>query len=366
MHNLILHVNEFFYPFIAGPSKRILDMAHHVFTTNCHTVATFDSDSGFSKNDVYEGLKVQRFGSVSYDDLHRLIHFKNYECTVLDEFVKYVRCLNPTCISLYWIEKIPSLMVNALPEMRFVYTPFTFKQHEFDDLFCSPRVKIVLFTKEYVQSFLKAGLDHKQIYIAEKPIDVNTFCPLDVTRNPFRLLYVGRIHPSKQLPSLIKAISSLFQDYPLLTFHIVADLNPIFGNERTHAEVKKINVLINEFELSDRIKLCGKKLGKELLREYSEASIHLLAGTGDRRSTSTQEAITMGMQCVHLGKHQFDWPEYDENDSKLVHYVDDLSEFESTIQHLLEIEHTSHRNYAIRNWSWDKWKLVYENIYSNW
>ena len=364
----ILHVNEFFYPFVAGPSKRILDMAQHIGRLECHIAVSFDKTENLQETDEYEGLAVRRFGRLVYEEFHRLVHLKATPCGALDGFREYVRALRPTCLSIYWVEAIPDVIANAVPEMRVVYTPYSYRKNGCGGLLGSKRAKIVLFSEADRQSYREAGVPEERLFMAEKPIDVNVFCPMSVKRDPYRLLYVGRIHPYKQLSELLYAMGPLFKDYPRLSFHIVGDLHPEKATEDAQSEIKKIQEAVDELGIVGRVRLRGKCLGEDLIREFSEASIHLLASVSpfEYRNTATQEALTMGLECIHMGKGLSDWPEYREDGRKLEHYVTGLDDFEGAIRHLLEEQHQSHRDYAIRNWSWDRWKPVYETIYREW
>lgn len=305
-HVRIVHLCEYFHPFISGPIKRITDMINYVGKKENHIVVTFDKNDNLPEFDSYNDILIRRFKKINSSDFHRLRHAGLSIDPSYKDFVKYIRNLKPVCLIIYWVDVIPKIIVNILPEMWIVYTPYTYRDIEFDDLYCSPRIRIVLFSKECEQEFIKAGIHTNQIIQAEKPIDTNFFCPLNVIRNPNRLLYVGRIVPSKNIPQLILSIKDIFRDYPKTHFHIVGEMKPIVSEETTTAEIEKIQNISSKLGISDRIIFQDKKMGKDLIKEFSEASIHLMAGTTERKNTSTQESLTMGMQCVNLNKQHYD------------------------------------------------------------
>lgn len=363
----ILHVNRFFFPFVAGPSRRILDVVRHVFTHEKHSVLTFDKTEHLPAVASYEGIPVRRFPMISNYEIHRLFHFGIERNGLMSDFVRHVRDEKPSCIALYWIGMIPRLVSRALPEVRTVYTPFTFVEEEFDPLFRSPRMKIVLFEENCVNRFLDAGVNPKQIVVLQKPIDTHLFRPINVSRDRSRLLYVGRLHPTKQLPQLIRVLGPLFHDVPHLHLHIVADLKPILGQEKTDAEIERIKKIAREVGVFDRVILRGKCVGNDLLREYSQAAIHVLPSKAERKNTATQEALAMGLHCVNLRKQFCDWPEFRPDGERLIHYVDRLEDFDAVIRNLLESDsRPDHRDFIEKNWSWHRWRPEYEKLFAEW
>lgn len=201
--------------------------------------------------------------------------------------------------------------------------PFGYSEGDYHHIFRTKRFKIALCGDGSKEDYLNAGILPQQIHIIERPIDTETYTPLNVQRDHYRLLFVGRIHPMKRLPSLIKMLSPLFKDYSRLHLHIVADTEKATYTGAVREELNKLQTIIKQSDMSDRVVFRGKCVGYDLLREYSEASIHLLPSSLDRRATVVQEAITMGMQCICTHRKSYDWPEFSEDGKHLVHLISD-------------------------------------------
>ncbi len=368
MTRRILHINDFFFPFVSGPSNRILNIAQQTFSPRNHLAITFDRNKHLTAVDTFEGIAIRRFHGFSDDVLHRFIHLGPQSSPDLRDFVAYVRSCGPTCLTQYFLGALPPDLQYILPESRVVYMPVVFSERKIDPLLIrSSRIKVALFGDSCLQNCRNSGLNDSQIIILERPINTDAFRVDNTSRDPFRLLYVGRIHPWKQLADLLFTMSSLFRDHTMLHWHIVGDLNPYFRTETTRREIEKITDLARSMGLDNRIVFRGKLAGKDLVREYSEASIHLLPSKSEMRSTVTQEALTMGLHCINLNRQPHDWPEFRPDGERLIHYVDNLEDFAPTIRNILESrKQPDHREWIEQNWSWHRWRSEYERLLTEW
>ncbi len=360
----ILHINEFFLPFYAGPSKHMYDVIRNTFNIDHHIVVCFDKNIDSNNIDSFQDISVKRFLPLS-SNVRRMIQLNDPDRNIL-EFIKFTRNIDPICIVIYFAGILPKLITHFLPEQRIIYFPFGFYSEEFEYEFNSNRIKIALCGQGSYESFVKAGARKEQIFIIERPIDTNFFVPQDINRCKKRLLHVGRFHPIKRIPQLIVTLKNLLQKYNDLYFCIVADLNPTFSKKTYEDEIVRVKKTIVQNKLNEQVLLCGKKVEYELLEEYSKSYVHILTSM-ERRSTVTQEAITMGMQCVNVYKHEYDWPEFTDSGEKLIHYVDDIDFIPTVVENLLQnSQFTSNRNYALKHWSWDQWRLKYEQLLTKW
>jgi glycosyltransferase involved in cell wall biosynthesis len=363
----ILHINDFFYPFIAGPTNHIIDVINHTFHKNSHSVISFDYNDNLKSNDWFDNIPIKRYEPIHNDELFRYIQLGYKNNNSLSDFVDYVRSKKHACVVLYFIGSIPYFIRNVMPEQRVVFFPFGFNNGDYQQIYRSKRFKIALCGDGSLNDFIESGADPNQINVIERPIDTDYYTPMNVDRDPYRLLFVGRFHPMKRIPELIKMLLPLFEDYSELHLHIIADTENVLYTGVVNDELEKVKEIITKYDLYDRVIIRGKLTGIDLLREYSEASIHVLPSNKDRRATVVQEAITMGMQCVNTCKRSYDWPEFTQSGERLIHYVNEIEDMAPVLRKLLETNNRiSNREYALKNWSWHKWKPVYEKLLSEW
>lgn len=362
-----IHCNEFYYPNIAGPTKHIEDVINNTFDINDHYVISFDR---INNNDNYQYVydNLIRFWPININDLHNIINYKFSFNTNFSKFVEHVRKINPVCVNIYFKGWLPLIIRYILPEIKIIFMPFGYAEGDYSNIFRSQRFKIALCGDGAKEDYLKAGARPEQIHVIERPINTNFYFPLNVTRDPFRLLLVGRFHPIKRIPALIHTLASLFNDYPSLHLHIVADTNICQYTGAVKDELNAVKAAIQKYKLQEKVILRGRKIGEDLLREYSEASIHILPSTHDRRATVVQEAITMGMQCICTCKKSYDWPEYAEDGRHLIHYVDEVEDIIPVLRKMLDNpdQYHSNRDYALEHWSWEKCAPEYEKLMTEW
>jgi glycosyltransferase involved in cell wall biosynthesis len=101
--------------------------------------------------------------------------------------------------------------------------------------------------KEYVSK--KYGIEENKIEVLYNFVDINKFCPKNTSKYEDRIVFIGRLHPEKNLNNLIKAISKteltidIFGDGP-----IKEDLATLAN--RTDAKVNFLGIVPNN-ELPD-------------------------------------------------------------------------------------------------------------------
>ncbi len=128
--------------------------------------------------------------------------------------------------------------------------------------------------------FSTYGVDKKKIFITYNSPDTDKLLEVNVKYNirnailpynPFRIIHVGRLVKWKRVDLLIKALKSIENK-----FHNIELI--IIGNG---PEKKNLEELINELDLSDKIKFIGGVYDEKILGEYFSASaIYVLAGMG--------------------------------------------------------------------------------------
>lgn len=364
----IFHVHSCYYPFVCGISNRIRNVIHHTFSLDRHTVVALSGLNQEIDSYTYDGVRVQRFPYYSPEEYYRLIQLSPGPSSDIQSFVKYIRSHRPGVLALYQ-RFLFHLVMKLIPESRVVYMPIVYLSKEKASVIhFTKRIRIVLFGDAVVQKYLDIGIPEEQIYILERPIDTDFFQPLNTHRDPYRLLFVGRISPEKRIPEFLQVTANVFHDYPQLHLYIVGDIDSEYSViENPANEIQRIQETERELGLTDRVIFRGKCIGDDLLREYSEASIHILPSVYDIRNTATQEALTMGLQCLNIRINEHDWPEFTPDERRLIHYVSEFNEFDPTLRHILNSNpNSSVRDYIENQWSWTRWRTEYEKVFTEW
>jgi len=112
-------------------------------------------------------------------------------------------------------------------------------------------------------------------------VDTNKFAPCG-SREPGYVLFVGRLHPVKQLPMLIRAVSMV----PGASLHLIGD-----GPQRAELEVLAK-------ELGVDVEFVGAVSHERLPEYYTRASVFVLPSRSEGNPKTLLEAMACGAPCV--------------------------------------------------------------------
>lgn len=131
------------------------------------------------------------------------------------------------------------------------------------------------------------GNINKRRYVIPNGVDTNFFRPdPSVSHVLHRLLFVGRLHPQKGLPILLKAFASL--PWKDKTLRIVGD-----GQEKPSLEK-----LCVDLGIAKQVIFKGPLFGQELLKEYHEAEIFVLSSYYEGQPLTILEALATGLPVI--------------------------------------------------------------------
>lgn len=111
----------------------------------------------------------------------------------------------------------------------------------------------------------------------------------DIVRDPFRLIQVGHLIPSKRFDVTIRALALLKKDFPALSLSVIGE-----GAERAHLEA-----LRDELGLHDSVHFLGKLPNAEVLREMCASSFYVMASKPEGFGIVYTEAMSSG--CLTIG-----------------------------------------------------------------
>lgn len=207
--------------------------------------------------------------------------------------------------------------------------PFTWHALKYAD--------IVVTCNEMSRKYLPPNV--KSIAVFHNGLDLNENIEIKENENePVHLIYSGRLIKSKNIEVAIEAINLLGIKKGELSFSIYGS-----GPEK-----KKIESLVNKYDLQDIVKFCPKIKQKELFEIYKKADIYMFPSLLEISSTSVMEAMYYGLLPVCLN---INCMEYIINNDAVVK-VDNIS-FESDAKNIAK---------EIRNLLDDKNRLLQRRI----
>lgn len=256
-------VIDTWFPFLGGGQINAWEISHRLAEKGV-TVDIITRNSGPDHLKIAKNLKIHKLGEKSQmsNQFSRLIFLPNA--------LRYLLKNNYDVIHLYPF--LPGLL--AIP-LRF------FKKSLILSVFGtslgtrlnSSLIKILesfILTKIHYSSqitdsraFLKVKNVNNVTYIPHG-VDIKRFDKVKVKKfSNFTMIFVGRLHPQKNIPNLLKAFSTIIKNHPQTKLIIVGD-----GPERKNIveEVKRLN-------LKKNVEMMGEIKGRELLN--LEKSCHL-------------------------------------------------------------------------------------------
>ena len=131
------------------------------------------------------------------------------------------------------------------------------------------------------RDFLKIKNINKNIVYIPNGVNVDDFDKVRTvkTENP-TLIFVGRLHPQKNLPKLLQAMDLVRKDLPNIRLFVVGD-----GPQK--AEIVK---LIKGLKLGKTVKMFGQITGKELIQLYKVCHLFILPSIYEGQPLTLLEA----------------------------------------------------------------------------
>lgn len=212
------------------------------------------------------------------------------------------------------------------------------------------------------RDFLKIkNINQKVVYIPNA-VDIGQFDKINIskTKQP-TLIFVGRLHPQKNLSILLQCINKLQQDFPLIQLLIVGD-----GEEKA-----KLEKLIKNLNLHKNVKLLGEITGVQLIKLYKSSHLFILPSIYEGQPLTLLEAwasklpviVTKTGDCQYLVKngvngYLIEDPQDPQRVANSIIYA-----FKS--KNLQKLGQNGY-NFVKKNFSWDKSAeqtlKIYENI----
>lgn len=286
-------------------ATKLTELGFEIFVVAPH-------DAGTAEYEEIDGIKIFRFRyaedtneTFAYrGNMHRQVLTNPFKIFRLIKFLKaaykktteVIEKENISTVSIHWI--IPNGIVGYFLKDRFgdKITMFL-HSHGTDVRLLTSYYMIYLFFKPVINKFkrwsvvsnyLKRLILERDIYIADKidviplPNDEKLFYPdSNIAEDPDLILSVSRLTVQKKLDVFIKAMAILKAEFPKLRAEIYGE-----GPEK-----QKLLSLIEENQLTEKVKILNP-VSQEKLREiYNKAAIVVLNSVDEGFGLSLTEAM---------------------------------------------------------------------------
>ena len=286
-------------------ATKLTDLGFDIFVVAPH-------DAGTPEYEEIDGIKIHRFRYAEEKDetfayrgnMHRQLLSNPFKIFGLIKFLKtgYRKAVeliekeNIPTVSLHWV--IPNGIIGYYLKDKFGDRIKMFlHSHGTDVRLLTSYYLIYLFFKPVINKFerwsvvsnyLKRLILERDIYIADKidviplPNDEKLFYPdVNIAEDPNLILSVSRLTVQKRVAVFIKAIALVKDEFPKLRADIYGD-----GPEK-----QKLLSLIDEYNLTNRIKILNP-VSQERLRDiYNKAAIVVLNSVDEGFGLSLTEAM---------------------------------------------------------------------------
>ena len=211
------------------------------------------------------------------------------------------------------------------------------------------------------QDFQKIKNINKKIYYIPNGIDIKKFD--QISSKKFKdptLIFVGRLHPQKNLATLLQCINTLKQEFPQVRLLIIG------GGE----EKNKLHKEIKNLSLPKNVKLLGEIAGSKLIKLYKSSHLFILPSIYEGQPLTLLEAwaaklpvvVTKTGDCQYLVKNGVN--------GYLITNPDNPQQIAVVIKSALQNKNLSKLgengyNLIRKNFSWDKSANLTMEVYKS-
>ena len=264
--------------------------------------------------DIYKGMKVYRFKGYSIPKSQNEYYLSFPKVNDIKKIIKKekINLLHvnlPTPASLNSIKAAKSLNVKIVGHSHFharnvlVHLPEVFQNKKFHKMFYNylewayRDVDVIICPSKLFQKLLKKHGYKQKIIVISNGVNLNYF--KSIKYNNFldkynlnyynkRILYVGRLHPEKNIDVLINSMPLIIKKVGNIELDIV-------GNGHMK---KKLENLVKELKIEKHVKFIGKLFGNDLLMSYNATEIFILPSDVETEGMVVLEAMACGKPVI--------------------------------------------------------------------
>lgn len=151
---------------------------------------------------------------------------------------------------------------------------------------------IILYSKLMLNDliFMKKSFDQSKIITIKNAVDHNYFISRDEPDSN-TILYVGRVHPLKNIDEIIQALSLIREKYVTIKLIIVGSIDSTLYFE-------ELRSLIDHLECKNNVEFLGPIPHDNIFEIYKKAKIFVLMGENEGIPRSILEAMSCGIPVI--------------------------------------------------------------------
>jgi glycosyltransferase involved in cell wall biosynthesis len=148
------------------------------------------------------------------------------------------------------------------------------------------KADVVICPSAFAEALLHAHNSYLPTQVISNGVDLGQFAPprFAAAGEDFRLLYVGRLDPEKDVGTLVRSLGVLAEGFPNFHLFIVGQ-----GGERGRLEL-----LSRDLNLEGRVHFLGRVSEGRLLRAYQEADLFVFPSSAELEGRALLEAMACG------------------------------------------------------------------------
>jgi len=210
------------------------------------------------------------------------------------------------------------------------------------------------------RDFLRIPNVNKNIYYIPNGVDVGAFDKVKVRKfkDP-TLIFVGRLHPQKNLPILLQCINTLKQRFPSVQLLIVGD------GEEKHI----LQGLIKNLGLSKNVKLLGEIKRPQLIKIYKSSHLFILPSIYEGQPLTLLEAWAAKLPVIVSKTGDCQYLVKNGTNGYLINHPNDSQEIANLIFKAFKnrnLEKLGQNGYnLVKQFSWDKSAQETLQVYKN-
>jgi alpha-1,3-mannosyltransferase len=290
----VLHVVRQFYPMIGGLENYVLNLAKQQVESGYQvSVVTLNRDFVDKKS-------LQASGSIDHIQIYRIPFFGSARYPLAFSVLKYLKGYD--VIHVHAVDFFADYLALTKPVhgKKMILTTHggffhTTKNKRFKQIFFNTVTRwtlkrfkaIIVCSSNDYQIFYKICHNLVLIYGG---VDMNKYNVIPKKREKGLLVTVGRIDSHKCIDKLIIMVQKLVVE------HIDVRLLIVGSDHRRLWS--KLQQLVNEHQVADRVTMRGKVTESELIESYAKADIFLSASSYEGFGITAVEALASGTPCV--------------------------------------------------------------------
>lgn len=280
-----------------------------------HTIIFVAATSPDDKNTTEEnGFKMYRFRSVTLPKTEgawriSMPRRKQLRELFLQEKIDIVHLLVPMPSAFIAAQAAHDLGIpvlahsHAQPENAFMHLPIKFLRPPLNAGFDAYMGRIyraadhLVFPTDFARECLKKHLDNKPNTVISNGVDTSIFVPgrdvafraqHGIAEETYLTVYVGRLHPEKNVPTLIDAFVQVLAEKKDAQLWIV-------GTGHMEVELKEH---VESLGLTSSVHFLGKVSNEDLIRVYHAADVFVLPSLAELEGMVVLEAMASGLPII--------------------------------------------------------------------